>query len=827
MKKVLKGKKQHGSIIITALLMIVILSLLGWTFIYVVNNLAIQSQNAYLSKQSYYAADAGIERAALRLWDRFKSCGIGADKMSYFEDSVDDAWNDYYTGGTYAGDFYVENLDYGITDNSKMSYQVFVQKVEPTDTTQVTVRITSIGRAFPNKNNLSTFSERRITADVRYYLAGSRIMEFAYYMHNLGWHSGDIKNAGSMGSNGFIKLEGNPDIAGGDRYATYEDGQLSKKLNDGGLFAAGGFRTTNYEGFEDILPGKNATGTGAKTKVDKYSPTSSPKFTGYNMPVMSQLSYYEDYAKEREAESSKYGLYVTVPNNTRLYNPSGKYPVGEPDPAKRYDVVGLDSVSNKVKLSDAVYGDGTVNGTYYRVANSGTTQCWKLGEKNNLLLTSPDSANPIEIYGTVVVRGNVIMKGIYKGAGCIYSGQNIYVAGGIQYSRPPSKADGSENTNPTSWNFRGFVNNNDADSDVNDTKDEDNFGIGDTGEEGMALSLAKAEENQETWLANNAPAAADTTGKDIIGLFANKNIAQGDMSDKDTRRSIRMWSNYDMINDGYMNEKIAGESYKSNLNATDEAVLGLDKVHVPNSRIASDTKECTAENNGVEVIGDKAFPKGTGVGWDVEFYTEGNPPPDGATHPVYKDGSNNPKPFATVTPERIEQLKTLAYSSWTETDKLAVIPGMGEDINGNGIYDRAADLSSMSFSGEPGNSSLNDPNNVGAWSDALKIDPNAWGGTIDPNSEANAKNYSTIFSQYNPTGRTGIYTLDPFIYTNGIIGGRSNSNSSKGGFFGRVEAMNSSGPSHDDRLVAGAQYLRKHNILVPQTEHMEYLRWIE
>jgi hypothetical protein len=554
---------------------------------------------------------------------------------------------------------------------------------------------------------------------------------------------------------------------------------------------------------------------------------------------MSQLNYYENYAKDREAETSKYGLYVTVPNDTKLYNPSGKYPLGEMDTTKRYDVVGLNDindnvVSNKVKLSDAVYGDGTVNGTYYKIKNDGATQCWKLGEKQNLVLTSPDPNNPVEIYGTVIVRGNVIMKGIYKGAGCIYAGKNIYAAGGIQYSRPPTKPDGSPNTDPTTYDFRGFTNRNgaynDADSDVVDTKDESNLGITETGDIGMAKSLAKAEVNQEAWLATNSPAAADTAGKDIIGLFANKNIAQGDISNTDVRKNIKKWSNFAMETSGdyansYMNENIAGESYKSNLNATDEALLGLDKTHVPNSRTAATTDdERTYERNGMNTSNGKAL--GTGVGWDVEFYTSDNPCPAGATHPYYKDGSGNPKSFTTITPERIAQLKTLPYSSWTEADKLAVIPGLGEDINGNGVYDTGADLSSMSFSGESGNSSLNDPTN-GVWSNALNLDPNAWGGTIDPNSDTNAKTYSGIYGNYNPPGRSGMYTLDAFLYTNGIIGGNSTSSGSKGGFFARVEAMTGGGPSHDDRLVAGGQYLRKVNLLVPQIEHMEYLSWKE
>ncbi|MDD5131811.1 MAG: hypothetical protein PHH44_04040 [bacterium] len=59
------------------------------------------------------------------------------------------------------------------------------------------------------------------------------------------------------------------------------------------------------------------------------------------------------------------------------------------------------------------------------------------GESGNIVLVGT-SSNPIEITGTVVVRGDLVIKGKITGQGVIYAGRNIYIADNLEYDNAPS-----------------------------------------------------------------------------------------------------------------------------------------------------------------------------------------------------------------------------------------------------------------------------------------------------------------------------------------------------------------------------------------------------
>jgi hypothetical protein len=83
----------------------------------------------------------------------------------------------------------------------------------------------------------------------------------------------------------------------------------------------------------------------------------------------------------------------------------------------------------------AISGDGSViiNGTELINGVFGDDA----GESGNIVLVGTQ-AHPIEINGTVVVRGDLVIKGVIKGQGAIYAGRNIYLADDIQYKNAPS-----------------------------------------------------------------------------------------------------------------------------------------------------------------------------------------------------------------------------------------------------------------------------------------------------------------------------------------------------------------------------------------------------
>ncbi|MFH1239014.1 MAG: hypothetical protein V1653_02765 [bacterium] len=59
------------------------------------------------------------------------------------------------------------------------------------------------------------------------------------------------------------------------------------------------------------------------------------------------------------------------------------------------------------------------------------------GETGNIVLVGT-SSNPIEINETVVIRGDLVIKGKVEGQGTIYVGRNAYIADNIDYKNAPS-----------------------------------------------------------------------------------------------------------------------------------------------------------------------------------------------------------------------------------------------------------------------------------------------------------------------------------------------------------------------------------------------------
>ena len=109
------------------------------------------------------------------------------------------------------------------------------------------------------------------------------------------------------------------------------------------------------------------------------------------------------------------------------------------------------------------------------------------GEKDHLYLEGT-ALDPIHIEGTVVVNGDLIIKGHVTGKGTIIAGRNIYVAGNINYLNGPATP------RPAS----------------NDKADI------------------------ESWLAGNLD-------KDFVGLYARKHIVVGDWTDGTWQSNVFSW----------------------------------------------------------------------------------------------------------------------------------------------------------------------------------------------------------------------------------------------------------------------------------------------
>jgi hypothetical protein len=163
------------------------------------------------------------------------------------------------------------------------------------------------------------------------------------------------------------------------------------------------------------------------------------------------------------------------------------------------------------------------------------------GERQNLYLEGTD-AQPIEIQGPVVVRGSVIIKGVVKGIGTIYAGGNVYIADDLRYKNPPS-------TPRPSATDRASIQN---------------------------------------WIDQNA-------SKDMLGLFARKNVVIGDFTSSSFRSAVNSWLN-------------------DSLNESKED-LGLDGL--PNTKKGRDGVSGTADDDVLE--GDNLFSIRTYTATDALF----------------------------------------------------------------------------------------------------------------------------------------------------------------------------------------------------------------
>jgi len=789
----LKNSKK-GSILLTTLIFMFLFSLLGWYLVYTTTTLSNQNSRVGLNKKAYYLADAGIQAASENLWNKFVDIGMVPNKLAIFRAEVDDAYNDYLPEETSpgSGEFYVKETNFGDSG----SYEAYI-KVKSFDAYGVTVTICGKGKTKPNADGTNSI-EKKIEADYRYYLSGTQLADFSYFTNNYSYVGNGTTLGGSLATNGFCFTEGGTiTIAGGDRYKSCKNFNPEHKLDEGGIFAAKGFTNTDGNGVPKGLTGINNT--------RPWNPPVSKetdKFKAIDMPSLAESGFYEDSAKsaENKAETNgeNYGIYVYAKAGDTILDASGN-----PDTA--YGTDGKLTTGQYIKVSDAVYGDNvdsyTGKPSYTVVSSSAGNNTWQPGEKNNLVVTNTDSANPIKIYGVVSVKGNVLIEGTIQGTGSIYAGQNIYSPDGLSYKRPPT-ISGATGDTPT---FRGFIG----------TKDGDNS-------TDTAAELETVRNSQKTWLEGNKPGSADdSTKKDLVGLFAKENIVVGNpvtppvysgtnVSKDNTAGAIVAALDKFILNPGEITVESGGSTVQEsvNFNATDEAVLGWDKI--PNTRENTDTSI------------DPEYGHETNNRWDVEFYNAKNPPPSGGINPSTK---GEMKPLTDPEP-------TGPYSGWTENQKNAVIPGSGEDLDGDGGYDDTMDLYDVVCFDKDKASALRSAypagyktiaSNSTEWNNAFNLD-NTWGGNYDPLTVTNMGQLSGI-----TLGGNSKYAkkIDGLTYTNhiwaGIVEGDIN-----GGFITRVEAILLGGMvNHDDRVVGGGESTAEAGCQVPQIEHMEITRWKE
>jgi hypothetical protein len=166
------------------------------------------------------------------------------------------------------------------------------------------------------------------------------------------------------------------------------------------------------------------------------------------MPYLGALTLYQDFAVRHKGNTGSrltYRLYSYDPSAER-YNdgPQGSY---EDTGQEKTLILDTDSTNDPLNHQYPY--------PYYDPATGPDLIQGQGGDDGKPLILMGTDTHPIEIDGTIVVKGDVIIRGVVKGRGTIYAGRNIHVVGDIEYAnRPLWPALGR---NPTTGQIRAFI----------------------------------------------------------------------------------------------------------------------------------------------------------------------------------------------------------------------------------------------------------------------------------------------------------------------------------------------------------------------------------
>jgi len=220
-------------------------------------------------------------------------------------------------------------------------------------------------------------ASKTITAVVRYGSRPAEVFDYSYFINNFGWFWGDtITSQGDIRSNGDFSFGAYTPDVNGDVYAS----QNAALGADGDIIG-----DNDHDSINDYR--------------DDADPTARP-----TNPTADGVGDYEyPYGYDGDSEKFTQQTVVSMPY------------LGDLDYYK----------------TQAISEGGTI------------TQCGATLVDNvlddNIVLIGTDAC-PIEINGPVVVTKDVLIKGVTKGQGTIFSGRNTHIIGNITYENPPAWA---------------------------------------------------------------------------------------------------------------------------------------------------------------------------------------------------------------------------------------------------------------------------------------------------------------------------------------------------------------------------------------------------
>ncbi|PJA27441.1 MAG: hypothetical protein CO189_07050 [candidate division Zixibacteria bacterium CG_4_9_14_3_um_filter_46_8] len=375
---------QRGSALVVTLSVLVLLSLIGISAVVTSNTDIGISGNEKRSRQAFYVAEAGLERAVNEyIITNFMDENIAPmiDLFGWLDDASDSTI--YNTVNFGSGCAYSVQIG-DVTDPGTASPFIVCRDVAVISTGEYSER-----------------SEKAtITATVRVGIGPSGIFDYSYFINHFGWWAGFP--SGGATANGNVRANGHFDVLSG--YMTGNGNPMYNPFSgnlasSGGVYAGGYVFPTNGSRYQGMAQYSDNRHSYAGVDNDTWDPATIP------MPNLNDPT-----DADNDGDVQELNPYYEQLARGELGNDEGR--------------VGIDNngdgiLQDSEVLFTGAWGDST-------------------GENGNVVL-SGTSSKPIIIDGPVVVSGDLVIKGEIGGQGAFYVGRNTYVAGTIQYANAPSE----------------------------------------------------------------------------------------------------------------------------------------------------------------------------------------------------------------------------------------------------------------------------------------------------------------------------------------------------------------------------------------------------
>lgn len=264
-----------------------------------------------------------------------------------------------------------------------------------------------------------------IAEKVRFAQQRSAVFNNAYFVNNYGWFKGGgvIAN-GDVRSNADLYIDSEC-VVNGRLYAA-----KNEELGVDGDFISDGDGAPDMMSRSEYLNAQfSSYGKNAVRPLYRNPTTGEVNPGGYDAPNRDPTT------KDRNDRLHANGAFpLEMPYIGDLTSESCEY--------RQWiqEIQAIDPGMCKIKKG----GKTLVDGYYYGKGPSGEET---VTLANGKTVTAPDygamvligtDANPIEINGPVIIPSDVIIKGVVKGQGTIYSGRNIHIIGNLTYKNPPN-----------------------------------------------------------------------------------------------------------------------------------------------------------------------------------------------------------------------------------------------------------------------------------------------------------------------------------------------------------------------------------------------------